>query len=178
MQDNPVHVIARNGALGETVQQAVRSSLMDVPATRQRYERKASSKTQSTSDRQVKAHSSTFLQRMPDQFVTPDDIDHLQSLRDLFVCARKHITCTACQGTGDIGETIVSCCCYAFSCKTCTLQFFVQTPKRCMACNMNWGPFKLSQVLVAPPCAEFTNLTSSMRDDIISRWNEAVESIR
>ena len=133
--------------------------------------------SRSTRTRQVKPLNSSFLQDSPVDYISPEDMDDLQSIHDVYQGVRRHISCVACQGTGEFGESVVSCCCFAFSCKMCITKFFVQSPKRCMACNLNWGPFRLSQVLVEPPCAEYSNLTNAMRDQLTLKWNTALETI-
>ncbi len=184
-QDNPIFVISRDGTQGHALQDADRAALMDAQATRQRSSKSKQSKTAtafSSTDLiecvAVTPLNSTFLDSMETKFVTPEDCDELQAIQDTFVGVRRQISCVACQGTTEKSLTAVSCCCYAFCCKPCIAQFLVQTPKRCMACNLNWGPFRLSQVLVDPPCAEFTQLTQQMKNVITSKWNEAIESVQ
>ncbi len=131
-----------------------------------------------TSNAQATMTSSSFLNTLPATFATPEDMDDLLELLDNFQQVRRDVTCVACQGTGKRDETVVSSCCLAFSCKTCITQFLMNNSKRCMNCNMNWGPFRLSQVLVSPPCAQYASLSTDMRDNIRAHWNEAVQFVR
>jgi hypothetical protein len=190
----------RDGSLGSTVRTADRLSLLEYAPSKGRKSRvrravskestskEISSKSTSKSSRsskdsespvgrQVAPADATFLARVRREFMTPEDVDVISTIYDPNVKHRQEFTCTACQGDSEKGPMVVSTCCFAFSCASCMLQFLSTNEKRCMHCNINWGPFHLADVLCAPPCADFSSLTDQMKDRMTTQWNQAVQTL-
>ena len=106
--------------------------------------------------------------------ITEDELIYLASIEDEYSTFRQTF-CSLCDDR-DSTRLAMSVCCQKFRCLECCSKFLTAITMRCLFCNVNWGPYTLSDVLVPPPCLEDPTDNDVVKATYQSRWRALVES--